>query len=521
MNHRHPKTVASLSLVLSLGLAACTDRKQTFQGEAPGAEQNPGEETPTNQPSPTPSSQSTDDGEKIGGNAGGGEKINAGGTETTNTGSGTEEKINGGGQGATSGTGGSGTGGSGTTTTTTGGKHAPYKPVPSGYSRTNVDAWVNAHKAANPGFRYVYVPAELVSDPEKVNILRVAAGKAWNHLSWQTAIDVPVDISDGHGLAFALNAQAVWGAQADTNWGYVANCTPKNIDISPAPRGACEAFPADQAVNIPRFVFNATNGGPYANVHQTPGNFNAFQRTFDLGPIRYTSTHKEAIVCGPRITAYREITLRNPPMKLWYSFSSDEFDGRDGGNINYQSAPTDNDMRSTGALNAGPNDGNTAIASEWWIQLPNGFMYWGIHGEGSQERGKAEFPFAIDPANWRQNNDLATGRSCITCHLAGIQSAQSDANFEGKNGWTSNAELNTFYASVRGKFQTAMQTLVTGLSDGSDDLNSRMVNGTIEVVSKAIREIEGGYTGGNDCSFFCNGKYGPQRQNLCETLPTR
>ncbi len=518
MKHRQPKNVASLSLVLSLGLVgACTSRQQSIQPEEQKKEDKKSSEGDTK--------QSADGGPQINDQAAAGqtvksdEKINGGATP----GSGSQEKINGDSNQAATGTATPGTGAAGSDAVTAGGKHAPYKPAPAGYSRTNVDTWVAAHKAKNPtGFRYIYVPAELIADAEKVNILRVAAGKAWNHLSWQQAIDVPEDISDGAGLAFALNAQKVWGAQADTNWGYVAACTPKNIDISPAPVGACEAFPADQPVNIPRFVFNATNGGPYANVHQTPGNFSSFSRTFDMGPVKYVSTHKEAIVCGPRITAYRQLNLKNPPVQLWYSFTSDEFDGRDNGDINYKNqAPTDNDMRSTGAFNAGPGDGNTAIASEWWIQLPNGFMYWGIHGEGSQERGKAEFPFAIDPANWRQNNDLTTGRSCITCHLAGIQSAVSDKDVEGKNGWTSNTELNTFYASVRGKFQDAMKTLVTGLSDGSDDLNTRMVNGTVEVISKAIREIEGGYTGGNDCSFFCNGKYGPQRQNLCETLPTK
>lgn len=510
-----------LSLVLSLGLVgACTSRQQQIQPD----DQKKTDQTGGQGNGENGNDNSADAGKQINNQAGAGQTVNKddkiNGSATP--GASGQEKINGDASQAATGTAASDQPGT-TTAGGTAGKHAPYKPVPQGYSRANVDTWVAAHKAKNPtGFRYVYVPAELVSDPEKVNILRVAAGKAWNHLSWQQAIDVPEDISDGAGLAFALNAAKVWGAQADTNWGFIANCTPKaNIDISPAPVGACESFPADQPVNIPRFVFNATNGGPYANVHQTPPNFDSFTRTFDMGPIKYVSTHKEAIVCGPRITAYRQINLKNPPMQLWYSFTSDEFDGRDNGNINYTNAPTDADQRSTGALNAAPGDGNTAIATEWWIQLPNGFMYWGIHGEGSQERGKAEFPFAIDPANWRQGNDLATGRSCITCHIAGIQSAKSDDAFAGKNGWTSNPELDTFYTSVREKFQAGMKTLVAGLSDGSDDLNSRLVNGTIEPVAKAIREIEGGYTGGNDCSFFCNGKYGPQRQNLCETLPTK
>lgn len=402
------------------------------------------------------------------------------------------------------------------------GRAGKWKPAPAGYGPDMVQKWASAHAAQNPGYRYVFIPPAQAGNAEMANILRVAAGKAWNHLSWKNEIDVPVDISEGSGLAFGLNATGVWGGDADKNWNYVANCTPKgNIDVSPAPRGACQAFSAAQPVEIPRFVFNATNGGPYANVHKTPPSYQSFKQKFKLNPINYTSTHKEAIVCGPRITAYRPVTVNG--QTLVYSFTSDEFDGRDNGNINYTTAPTDQDQRSTGALNAGPGDGNTAVASEWWMQLPNGFIYYGIHGEGSQERGKAEFPFAIDPANWAQKADLATGRSCITCHANGIQAAPSDATFAGNNGWSSNDQLQVMYGEVRGKFQAGMRKLVEGVSDGDESLNTRLVEGSIEPISKAIMLIEGPYRGNNGyCTSFCNGKYGPSRgNNLCETIPAR
>lgn len=395
---------------------------------------------------------------------------------------------------------------------------------PASYTTTEINDWVKAHQAAKgPGYKYVFVPTESASDPELANVLRVAAAKAWNHLSWLSEIDLPEDVSKGAGLVFALNAAKVWGQDAETNWRFIANCSPKaNIQISPAPRGECENFDPNAPVAIPRFVFNATNGGPYANIHKTPQNFNSFRNKFKMGPIEAVSTHKEAIVCGPRITAYRHVEFQG--QKLLYSYTSDEFDGRDEGEIRYRQAPTDRDQRGTGALNAGPNDGSTAIASEWWIQLPNGFMYWGIHGEGSQERGKAEFPFAIDPANWTQNATLATGRSCITCHAAGTQSAQSDTQFAGKNGWTSNERLfSDIYNPSRRKFQTAMRALVDNLSDGSDELNERMVLGTVEPVAKAIAEIEGKYPGRRNgtCNAFCNGKFSERRANMCETIPTR
>lgn len=401
------------------------------------------------------------------------------------------------------------------------GRGAKFTAAPAGYGPATVQQWAQAHTAAKgAGFKYVFVPADQAADAVMANTLRVAAGKAWNHLSWQAELDIPEDISNGAGLAFALNAGKIWGADADRNWGFLANCSAKaNIQVSPAPRGDCGSFPAGEPVAIPRFVYNATNGGPYANIHKTPANFSSFRQKYQLSNITHTSTHKEAIVCGPRITAYRTATANG--QTLLYSYSTDEFDGRDKGDMRYNRAPTNQDQRGTGALNAAPGDGNTAVASEWWMQLPNGFMYWGIHGEGSQERGKAEFPFAIDPANWKQNWDLVTGRSCITCHAAGIQSAPSDAQYAGQNGWSSNDELNTLYKQVRDKFQGSMRKLVENLSDDDGELNEKLVNGTLEPIGRTIFLVEGPYRGNSGCSFFCNGKYGPSRQNLCSTLPQR
>jgi hypothetical protein len=402
------------------------------------------------------------------------------------------------------------------------GRSEKYKAVPSGYGQNMINGWVAAHrKAKGSSYKYVFVPTEQAGDAEEANILRVAAAKAWNHLSWKSDLDLLEDASNGAGLVFALNTKKIWGDQAERNWGYVANCTPKgNIQISPAPRGDCARFGPDDAVAIPRFVFNATNGGPYANVHQTPPFFDSFAQKYRMSSIKAVSTHKEAIVCGPRITAYRMVDYQGK--QLLYSYTSDEFDGRDNGSIRYRQAPTDRDQRGTGALNAGPGDGNTAIASEWWIQLPNGFMYYSIHGEGSQERGKAEFPFAIDPANWKQNAVLANGRSCITCHANGIQAATSDKEYAGKNGWTSNDDLQKLYKGSRDQFQASMRKLVDALSDGDVKLNDRMVNGTIEPIAKAIRIVEGPYQGGNyTCDSFCNGKFSARRRNMCDTIPQK
>jgi len=357
-------------------------------------------------------------------------------------------------------------------------------------------------------------------------------------------LSLPVDVSEGTGLVFALNAQEIWGADAERNWGFVAACSSKaNIQVSPAPVGDCAQFNPAQPVAAPRFVYNAVNGGPYANVHKTPVNYSAFTRKYAQGKIFAVTTQKDAIVCGPRITSFRVVGLPGQPRPVYntqaealklveegkgliYSYSSDEFDGRDNGNISgayIQNAPTDRNQRSTGAIMAAPNDDDTAIASEWWIQMPNGFMYWSIHGEGSQERGKAEFPFAVDPANWKQNAVLATGRSCITCHIKGNQSALTDPEIAGKNGWTANEDLATLNAFSVKRFTESMDVLVKNLSDDTGKLNEQLASGSIEPIKHAIMLIEGPYRGNRNggCTSFCNGKFGARRKNMCETLPAR
>jgi hypothetical protein len=418
-----------------------------------------------------------------------------------------------------------------------------YKPVPAGYSPTQVQTWVSAHSAQNPGFKYVFLTPAAAANRETANTLRVAVAKAWNHLSWKPEISIPVDISEGTGLVFALNLQEIWGTGGTANWNFLAACSAKrNIQISPAPRGDCQAFNADQPVAAERFVFNAVHGGPYANIHKTPPSFSSFRQKYSLGPIVALSTQKDAIVCGPRITAFRlafegipqnqipkysnvqeAIKLLEEGKGYLYSYSSDEFDGRDNGDINYTNAPTERDQRNTGALRAAPGDNGTAIASEWWMQLPNGFMYWGIHGEGSQERGKGEFPFAIDPANWKQGAALAVARSCITCHIKGNQAALSDPGFEGKNGWTSNTDLTILNLWIIKRFAQPLEKITLAMSDDEGPLNEKFTSGTIEPIKQAIMLVEGPYTGRGlgTCNSFCNGKFGSRRKNMCETLPAR
>ena len=506
---------ATLPLVIQ-----CTPKKTEAPAPAPAEQTDKGsapETQPATDKAPVATNANTGTGAQTGPVPGAAPA--AGTSGKINSGRDAETKINSGRDQAPAG---AVPGAPGTPGTPGSGKRAAYKPAPTGYALANVTQWVTADQAKRPGMKYVFIPPEIVNEKDMVNTLRVAAGKMWNSLSFQEEIDVPEDVSDGAGLVFALSPAKLWGADGEKKWGYIAACTPKsNIQVSPAPKGLCTAFTAAEAaaVSIPRFVYNASNGGPYANVFQTPATYSAFTRVFKLSPIKFIATNKEAIVCGPRITAFRTTTVNGK--ELVYSYTSDEFDGRDNGNMKYTNAPTDQDQRQTGSLNAGPGDSQTAVASEWWMQLPNGFIYYSIHGEGAQERGKAEVPFAIDPANWKQNFALATGRSCLTCHATGVQAAHSDDAFAGKNGWSANADLDAFYKQIRDKFQGGLRKIVEGVSDAEGDLNERLISGSVEPISKAIMLIEGKYTGGANCSFFCGDKFGKTRRNLCETLPSR
>ena len=63
--------------------------------------------------------------------------------------------------------------------------------------------------------------------------------------------------------------------------------------------------------------------------------------------------------------------------------------------------------------------------------------------------------------------------------------------------------------------------IVEAMCDDTGDLNEKLVLGTSEPIARAIMLVEGRFNGNGGCSFFCNGKYGPRRQNLCSTLPQR
>ena len=399
------------------------------------------------------------------------------------------------------------------------------KPVPADYGLEMAKTWVAAHKASHPDWKYVYIAPEVVTNNETLNLHRVAVLKIWNSLSFTKTIDLGEDASDGHCLVRALNPQAIWANAATENWGYISNATPKrNIAIAPAPVGSLKAFTADEnaLVSSGRFVFNASNGGPYANVMATPPDYKSFLQKYPLSPVVAASAHTEAIVCGPRMTGWRTVQVNG--VSRYYAGTSDEFSGRSGAPAPYRDkAPTENESPdfAHGSFIFPKGDTPRGLVSEWWMQLPNGMLYYGIHGEAGQERGTTEKSFAVDPANWAQNGDLATGRSCFTCHVNGVQAAASD--YAGQNGWTSAEELRKLYDPVRTEFRAAMQQIVAAVADRDVVLNDAIVNGVKEPISRAIALIEGPFAGSNPgCETFCPDKNGKSKfGDLCSKLPLR
>ena len=89
-----------------------------------------------------------------------------------------------------------------------------------------------------------------------------------------------------------------------------------------------------------------------------------------------------------------------------------------------------------------------------------------------------------------QGHYLETGRSCITCHAQGPQSKPSDMAKGMRDGlftgnslqavqqyWSTDEELNVVYEISRLKFQKAMTTIVTEVSDADESENNQLING--------------------------------------------
>lgn len=445
------------------------------------------------------------------------EKINAGGGSTPPGGGSIpeEEKINAGGASAS---------GSGSTppsggTTTTGTK---FKKPPTGYNESMISNW--ASKAGCTGtVKCVHVPPQALANDDLLNLVRVGIFKAINHLCFgPKELVFGDDVSEGYGLVFKVDMARCWGANAEANWAKAIQAQRKGVGVSPAASPLIPITNVGNSTPGHHLAYNLLHGEVYNNILAYPGQEFTFNQVFQANPkIIFTSAVKDAIVCGPRLITGHKYTLNGA--QYWYVKSHDEFDGRAGGDISDQykaQAPTERDYRdgsgSTSMTLASKLPGQESVASEWWLEMPNGFLAFGIHGEGSQERTRAELPFAVDP--YTPSGCLETGR-CINCHSAGVRGVRSTPESTSGAGWTRQEDLDRYYGEVRKKYADAQAQLIDRMSDASESLKNDIINGVKEpaLFAERLYEDQANLLSGagpcGSCESFCSGQFA--KNGLC------
>jgi hypothetical protein len=386
------------------------------------------------------------------------------------------------------------------------------------FTDQDINTWINEGKTQFPNAKFVYIPAG--TPAPMLPVMRVGLHKAWNQLCMgPTEVQIGADVSKGRGLVFALDPSKCFDKKyqqnADQHWDDLALAREAIVTNggggkmnSPAAKGFLKAFDQPDRAPAPQFVYNAEHGGVYNRIMEWPEDESTLNQRLDFvtesngrgEEAGYPGTDvpsmpiiaykRQAIVCGPRLISGHKIKMFGS--EKWFFRSHDEFTGRGGGDIadEYKrQAPTVFDYRRQGSmtLKASPGNSDTAVASEWWFEMPNGFLAWGIHGEGAQMRSAAEPSFAIDPYNPGLN--LETGR-CINCHIQGPMRA-ADPPPPGSTGWTSLADLNKVYDEIQVRYRGAMTKLVNALGSDTDTaLNQQMVDGSVEPALYTLRVYE-------------------------------
>ncbi len=366
------------------------------------------------------------------------------------------------------------------------------------YSEADVDQWIT-RSGKGAGTKFIYLPPN-VTDARLRNVMRVGIFKALNQLClYADKVVVGEDVSEGRGLVFAVDpAKCFVGKQNAGHWDDIAQGNEKQLTTnnSPAAVGYLRPFAKPDRAPAHQFVYNATHGGVYNQVMEWEAFEPEFNQAKQISPeLSLVTFMKKAIVCGPRIITGQKFNLYG--QQKWFFRSHDEFPGTAGADISgrYLSrAPTKSDFRGGTQSLGNVTDANQSVAAEWWFEMPNGFLAWGIHGEGGQERSAAEAFFAIDPRNPGLN--LETGR-CITCHIGGPMKAYDERIATVGGGWSTKAQLDKVFDEISGRHEAAMRTLVTALSGADKDLNEQMVFGTVEPVLYTLRVYEDERAGSN------------------------
>jgi hypothetical protein len=353
-------------------------------------------------------------------------------------------------------------------------------------TQASIASWVTADKAkrgAASNFKYTHVPLDMLKNKDDANIARVAVFKALNHTAMDMKeIHVGEDVSEGHCAVYAFDTAALWGGRAASNWTAVTSAQGRQ-PFSPAPRQSLEAFDGNNSVAMDRLSYNVVQGNIYNELINTPRNEGGIRSRYNIqDTVLAWGAMKEAIVYGPRV-----FWLRQSATERLYWATGDRFDGQPNTEIPYSGNDTPRFKNGAGGSQV---DAWGTHASEAWIEMDNGFIAYFVWGNATQERSKAEQSFVIDPGN-PVTQDLITGRSCITCHLNGSQSAPSD--LAGQGVWATNAQLGEFYNKTTVKFQAAMKTIVEAVSDGDDDYNNKITMGILgeEPIDAMVRRVEG------------------------------
>jgi hypothetical protein len=342
-----------------------------------------------------------------------------------------------------------------------------------------ITQWVEADKAkrgaAGATVRYTYIPVDFFRDPKELNYARVGLSKAINSVAVAaTDIVSPEDVSEGHGVVFALDLSKYWGAEALRKWEIAARGQSKDV-FSPARRLDLAPFDANQPVPADRLAYNLLHGGVYNDLIDTPEFGRQLNRRLGAGEPTEKIGVQNAITFGPRYAQRRP--MANGRGSLWEAF--DDFNGTRRELIWINGARGVPQFRGDGMV----ADYGT-VAAEVWHHMPNGLIAYYIWGNANQERTKAEQSFVVDPLNNR-DRQVMTG-FCIFCHAGGVQAAPNDMDKAVKEGrvrdleaarafWTPQQQVTARYAEDRQIYLDAMRKVVTGISGGDENFNEGVI----------------------------------------------
>jgi hypothetical protein len=392
---------------------------------------------------------------------------------------------------------------------------AEFRPT-----EAKIAQWVDEHRVAQGGnganYGYVHIPLNMATNQQQANMARIGIFKALNHVSTSPQIYTGEDISEGRGIAYAIDTRRVWPNAGFTKWDIIArplneggNSGNRNPFLRTrgdilSIRGPMELANVDpqQSMEGARFVYNATFPNIYNELINTPNQARKLVNENGVGqrPVAMAA-HKQAIVNGPRVSSFFKTADGR-----YYISTADYFANKEGDEIPYATGnPTPNFKNNGSRIVDLPGGGN--VVSESYIIGTNYCPKYYIWGAGSQERGRAEFVFVKDPQNHAKSDGdyLVTGRSCITCHVSGAQAAPNDMDRYINEGriapenlaaakaiWTKNEQLNGIYGEIISDFRTkCMQPILKQVSNGTAEFDNHVLSGASkEPVLFLIRQIE-------------------------------